>query len=139
MSSRALFVYGTLRRGCANRHARLLDRSALFLGPARVQGRLYRVKWYPGMTLRGDAGDWVLGDLFQVRDPLTLTALDQYEGTEEYRRVLTMAVLENGDLAQCWVYEYIGPVPEERRMVSGDWLAEAQPSTAADLEGAEDD
>ncbi len=31
MSSTALFVYGTLRRGCANRHAGLLDRSAAFL------------------------------------------------------------------------------------------------------------
>jgi len=124
MSSRALFVYGTLRRGCANRHARLLDRSARFLGTARVQGRLYRVKWYPGIALRAEADDWVVGDLFLVRDPQTLAALDQYEGSDEYRRVLTTAVLEGGHRVRCWVYEYIGGVTEERRIVSGEWMKE---------------
>jgi gamma-glutamylcyclotransferase (GGCT)/AIG2-like uncharacterized protein YtfP len=123
MSSRALFVYGTLRRGCANRHARLLDRSARFLGTARVQGRLYRVKWYPGMTLNSGVDEWVVGDLFKLHDPLTLAALDEYEGSDEYQRVLTTAVLEGGDLVRCWVYEYTSGVTEERRIVSGDWLA----------------
>jgi gamma-glutamylcyclotransferase (GGCT)/AIG2-like uncharacterized protein YtfP len=81
------------------------------------------VKWYPGMTLRAEAGDWVVGDLFQVRDPTTLAALDKYEGSDEYRRVLTTAVLENGNETRCWVYEYIGRATEERRIVSGDWMA----------------
>jgi len=122
MSSKAIFVYGTLRRGCANRHARLLERSAQFLGKARVEGRLYRVDSYPGITLGGEADDWVVGDLFDLKDPDTLTALDEYEGSE-YRRVLTMAVLEGGTESQCWVYEFIGPVTEARRIVSGDWMA----------------
>jgi gamma-glutamylcyclotransferase (GGCT)/AIG2-like uncharacterized protein YtfP len=125
MSSRALFVYGTLRRGCGNPHARLLDRSARFVGSARVAGRLYRVTWYPGMTLRGEGDEWVIGDLFQVHDPLTLAALDEYEGSDEYRRVLTTAVLENGDQEPCWVYEYIGRVTQEQRIVSGDWMKQS--------------
>ena len=79
------------------------------------------MKWYPGMTLKAAVDEWVVGDLFQVRDPLTLAALDQYEGSTEYRRELTTAVLEGGERVQCWVYEYIGPVTEERRIVSGDW------------------
>ena len=123
MSSMALFVYGTLRRGCANRHAELLDRSARFLGSARVAGRLYRVDWYPGMTLGDEADEWVIGDVFELLDQKTLAALDEYEGSEEYRRVLTTAMLENGDHVQCWVYEYIGPVTGECRIVSGDWQA----------------
>lgn len=123
MSSRALFVYGTLRRGCANRHARLLDRSAQFLGTARVQGRLYRVQWYPGMTLKAKTDEWVVGDVFRLRDPATLAALDQYEGANEYQRVLATAVLEGGNRVRCWVYEYIGRVTAERRIESGDWLA----------------
>lgn len=123
MSSWPLFVYGTLRRGNGNRHARLLDRAALFLGSGRVQGRLYRVRWYPGMTLRSSEGEWVVGDLFRLRDPATLAALDEYEGANEYRRVLTTAVLEDGEATRCWVYEYIGPVKEERRIKSGDWMA----------------
>ena len=124
MSSRALFVYGTLRRRCANQHARLLDAGAKFLGSAKVQGRLYRVKWYPGIRLKAQENEWVVGEVFHLRDPATLAALDQYEGTDEYQRVLTMAVLENGVRVRCWVYEYIGRVTEERRIVSGDWLAE---------------
>jgi gamma-glutamylcyclotransferase (GGCT)/AIG2-like uncharacterized protein YtfP len=123
MSSRALFVYGTLRRGCANRHARLLETSAQFLGLARIQARLYRIQWYPGITLKAEADEWVTGDLFRVRNPATLIALDQYEGSDEYQRVLTMAVLENAERVRCWVYEYIGPVKDERRIVSGNWLA----------------
>jgi gamma-glutamylcyclotransferase (GGCT)/AIG2-like uncharacterized protein YtfP len=85
------------------------------------------VKSYPGIRLRETpftqtADEWVVGDLFRVRDPATLSALDEYEGSE-YRRVLTTAVLENGDETRCWVYEYIGRVTEERRIVSGDWMA----------------
>jgi gamma-glutamylcyclotransferase (GGCT)/AIG2-like uncharacterized protein YtfP len=66
--------------------------------------------------------EWVVGDLFQVRDPATMAALDEYEGSE-YRRVLTTAVFETGSEMRCWVYEYIGRVTEERRIVSGDWMA----------------
>jgi len=124
MSSWPLFVYGTLRRGNGNRHARLLEHSARFLGSARVQGRLFRVQWYPGLTLRADVGEWVVGDLFRVRDPMVLTELDEYEGSNEYRRVLTTAVVENGEETRCWVYEYVGPVKEERRIESGDWMGE---------------
>jgi gamma-glutamylcyclotransferase (GGCT)/AIG2-like uncharacterized protein YtfP len=75
------------------------------------------------MTLGGSPGDWVVGDVFELRDGATLVALDEYEGSEEFRRVPATAVLENGDLVECWVYEYIGPVSEERRIVSGDWMA----------------
>lgn len=81
------------------------------------------MKWYPGVRLRQEADEWVVGDVFQVRDPLTLVTLDEYEGSTEYRRVLTAAVLENGERVRCWVYEFIGRVTEERRIVSGDWLA----------------
>jgi gamma-glutamylcyclotransferase (GGCT)/AIG2-like uncharacterized protein YtfP len=81
------------------------------------------VKWYPGIRLRGEADEWVVGDLFLVRDPPAWAELDRYEGSTEYRRVLTMAVLENGRQVRCWVYEYIGRVTEEQRIVSGDWMS----------------
>ncbi len=74
--------------------------------------------------LREEADDSVMGDLFLVRNPLTLAALDRYEGSNEYRRVLTTAVLEGGHRVRCWVYEYIGGVTEERRIISGDWMKE---------------
>ena len=112
-------VYGTLRRGCTNRHARLLDRSARYLGTARVRGKLYKVRWYPGVRLRGGADDWVTGDLFRLRNPAMLAALDRYEGSHEYRRVEATAVRSGGRRVRCWVYEYLGRV--KRRIASGDW------------------
>jgi len=125
MSSLRLFVYGTLRRGCANPHAELLRRSGQFVGRGKVRGKLYRVDWYPGMTLGG--GEWVVGDVFAV-DPAAMEELDRYEGTDEYRRVPATAFMENGELAECWVYEYIAPVSEAKRIESGDWMAEAERS-----------
>ena len=54
MISDHLFVYGTLMRGFDHPMARLLSRSADFIGEARCQGRLYRIKHYPGLVLSGD-------------------------------------------------------------------------------------
>lgn len=122
MSRDHLWVYGTLRYGCANPHAHLLRRGSRYRGAARVQGRLYRIKWYPGIRLGGE--EWVVGDLFQILDPSVLPALDLYEGSNEYRRVQAVAELASGQRVKCWVYEYVGGVSESRRIASGDWLAE---------------
>ena len=122
MSREHLWVYGTLRHGCENPHAEMLARASRYLGPARVQGRLYRIDWYPGVVLTSAPEDRVIGDLFEILDSTVLAALDQYEGSEEYRRVGTEAVLDAGERVKCWVYEYILPVGESRRIVSGDWF-----------------
>ena len=124
MSSAHLWVYGTLRRGCSNRYARLLAHSARYIGSAKVQARLYRVKWYPGLRLTHHSESWVMGDLFRLHDLRTLKTLDAYEGSNEYRRVQTTAIPENGVRVTCWVYEYIGRLSEDRRILSGDWFAE---------------
>jgi gamma-glutamylcyclotransferase (GGCT)/AIG2-like uncharacterized protein YtfP len=127
MSSEHLWVYGTLRHGCSNPHARLLREASRYLGPARVQAKLYRIDWYPGIRLGGSPEDWVIGDVFQILDPSTLAELDQYEGSDEYQRVLAEAELVSGDVSgdrvSCWVYEYLGVVSESCRIASGDWLA----------------
>ena len=125
MSREHLWVYGSLRRGCANQYARMLESSARYVGWARVQARLYRIDQYPGIRLVSGADEWVVGDIFRVTDPQTLLILDDYEGPNEYRRVNAEAVLETGERIQCWVYEYIGPVSEDRRILSGDWLADS--------------
>ena len=118
-----LFVYGTLRRGFDNRYARLLDHSAEYLGTARVQGRLYDLGRYPGIHLKAGLQDWVTGELFRLRNTAaTLSVLDEYEGPE-FERVLATAMLASGDRRRCWVYEYKLPVPEDRRILSGDYCA----------------
>jgi gamma-glutamylcyclotransferase (GGCT)/AIG2-like uncharacterized protein YtfP len=116
-------VYGTLRKGFDNRYARLLDRSARHLGTAQVQGRLYDLGRYPGIQLQAGLSDWVTGDLLRLRNAAaTLAVLDEYEGPA-FERIAATAVLSNGDRKRCWVYEYRRPLPQDRRILSGDYLA----------------
>jgi gamma-glutamylcyclotransferase (GGCT)/AIG2-like uncharacterized protein YtfP len=104
-SVRHLFVYGTLRRGNPNLYAWLLARGSDFAGVARVRGRLYRFKRYPGIRLDRKAATYVPGEVYVLRDPRRLfSALDRYEGAE-FRRVLTEAIFPGASRLPCWIYE----------------------------------
>ena len=116
-----LFVYGTLKSTFRNKFARRLAKEATLLGPARMQGRLYRIRWYPGLRPPQQSTDWVTGELYRLRMPLrTLPALDAYED-KQYRRVRREAFLPNGEILHCWVYLYSAPLSEYRRIPSGTW------------------
>jgi gamma-glutamylcyclotransferase (GGCT)/AIG2-like uncharacterized protein YtfP len=116
-----LFVYGTLKSGFLNPYAQRLRREAKLLGRAQMPGRLYRVRWYPGMLPPRGSEDLVRGELYKLRQPSkTLKALDEYE--EEYARELHRATLESGKSFQAWVYMYRQRLPEDRFVVSGEWL-----------------
>jgi gamma-glutamylcyclotransferase (GGCT)/AIG2-like uncharacterized protein YtfP len=115
-----LFVYGTLKSSFRNRYARRLRREAKLLGLARMPGRLYRIRWYPGMRPPRDPNDLVTGQLYKLRQPSkTLAILDEWE--ERYARELHRATLENGQEFRAWVYIYRQPLPEDRHVVSGEW------------------
>lgn len=120
-----VFVYGTLRRGGSN--ACRMD-GAEFVGPAEVAGGLYHISWYPGLVLDRDK-ETVIGDLYRVAME-QLEALDDFEGISanevegaEYRRIKTTAVLGKKETVSTWVYEWKGPVDEEKRILSGDWIS----------------
>ena len=115
-----LFVYGTLRSAFANRYARELSRKATLKGIARVRGRLYDLGDYPGLRAAGDG--WVTGELYELRDTAILDELDHYEGPE-FRRQAGDAVTRSGAVTRAWVYEYSGPVWEDRLIASGDYLS----------------
>jgi gamma-glutamylcyclotransferase (GGCT)/AIG2-like uncharacterized protein YtfP len=114
-----LFVYGTLKSSFRNRYALRLRREARLIGRAQMPGRLYRLRWYPGMRPpRGP--ETVSGELYKLRQPLkTLKLLDAWE--ERYRRELHLATL--GASLRAWVYMYRQPRPEYRRIASGEWNA----------------
>jgi len=115
-----IFVYGTLRAGGSN-HFRLGNAGGL--GAGTVCGRLYRVDWYPALLLDADAGA-VHGEVYEV-DAATLAALDAFEGAE-YRRVRVGVMPEGGgEKIDAWLWEYLDPVDESRRIPGGDWLAVA--------------
>ncbi len=87
-----------------------------------MPGRLYRIRWYPGMRKPLDPKDLVTGELYRLLQPSkTLEVLDGYEGEHHYRRELHVATLENGQHFQAWVYMYRQPRPEDCRVASGEW------------------
>jgi gamma-glutamylcyclotransferase (GGCT)/AIG2-like uncharacterized protein YtfP len=119
-SACGVFVYGTLRRGGSN-HFRM--QGAEFVTAATVRGRLYGIDWYPGLVL-DDSGDEVTGEIYQVPAGLLLE-LDAFEGPE-YRRVMVEPDC-GGDKRSpqsTWLWEWLGPVDETRRIASGDWFAQ---------------
>jgi gamma-glutamylcyclotransferase (GGCT)/AIG2-like uncharacterized protein YtfP len=130
MISDRLFVYGTLMRGFDHPMAKLLSRSADFLGPAQCCGRLYRVRNYPGLVKSEDTADTVFGELYRLRarDEL-LAEFDMYEAcgagfpepTEYVRRTLNVT-LGDGTAGEAWAYVYNWPVTGLPRIASGRFL-----------------
>lgn len=116
-----LFVYGTLRRGCGNDWARLLERTSEFLGHGRIRGTLYRVAHYPGLK-EEDSNSRVCGELWRVPEDV-LARLDEYEG-EEYDRVERLIETESGPV-RAWVYLFLPSAEGKEPIASGDWLASA--------------
>jgi gamma-glutamylcyclotransferase (GGCT)/AIG2-like uncharacterized protein YtfP len=125
-----LFVYGTLMRGFDHPMAKLLSRSADFIGEARCQGRLYLVKHYPGLVLSDDPNEVVFGELYRLRaaDEL-LREFDMYEAcgegfaepTEYVRRMLS--VTRDGQTPdEAWTYVYNWPVARLPQIASGRFM-----------------
>ena len=130
MISDHLFVYGTLMRGFDHPMAKLLSRSADFIGEATCRGRLYLIKHYPGLVLSDDADDIVFGDLYRLRarDEL-LGEFDMYEACgpgfkppTEYLRQMLNVTLADGTASEAWTYVYNWPVTGLPRIASGKFL-----------------
>src|SRR3954469_20906638 len=130
MISDRLFVYGTLMRGFDHPMAKLLSRSADFIGEAQCRGRLYLVKHYPGLVLSDDADDIVFGELYRLcaRDEL-LAEFDMYEACgagfpapAEYVRRRRDVTLSDGSASEAWTYLYNWPVTGLPRIASGRFL-----------------
>jgi gamma-glutamylcyclotransferase (GGCT)/AIG2-like uncharacterized protein YtfP len=124
-----LFVYGTLMRGFDHPMAKLLSRSAEFIGEARCRGWLYLVKHYPGLVLSDDANDVVFGELVRLRTPEeSLVTFDDYEGcgpgiaSPRYLRQVLPVTLEEGTVSEAWTYVYNRPVDKLNQIASGRFL-----------------
>ena len=124
-----LFVYGTLMRGFDHPMAKLLSRSADFIGNARCHGRLYLVKHYPGLVLSDHANDVVFGELFRLHTPqASLVTFDDYEGcgpgvaSLQYLRQVLSVTLDDGTVSEAWTYVYNRPVAKLKRIASGRFL-----------------
>ena len=123
-----LFVYGTLRDGSGHPRGERLAGEADWVGTASVEGALYLISWYPGLTLTPGTGSWVVGDVYRLRDPgESLRWLDEYEGcageSPEYERIRhpVRLLAESLDL-EVWVYRFLGPLERARMIPGGDFL-----------------
>jgi len=125
-----LFVYGTLMRGFDHPMAKLLSKSADFIGEAKCRGRLYRVKHYPGLVLSNDASDIVFGELYRLHAPeQLLREFDMYEACGEgfpeptqYVRQMVQVALADGAASEAWTYVYNWEVAHLPRIASGRFL-----------------
>src|ERR1019366_8946474 len=130
MNSDYLFVYGTLMRGFDHPMAKLLSRSADFIGEARRPGRLHLVKHYPGLVLSDGPNDVVFGELYRLRSPWELLReFDMYEACgegfaepTEYVRQLLPVTSDDGPVSEVWTYLYNWPVAHLPRIASGRFL-----------------
>ena len=130
MISDLLFVYGTLMRGLDHPMAKLLSRSADFIGEASCRGRLYRIKHYPGLVLSEDPADVVFGEVYRLRArEALLREFDMYEACGEgfpeptqYVRRMLPVTLDDGTASEAWTYIYNWPVTNLPRITSGRFL-----------------
>ena len=130
MISDRLFVYGTLMRGFDHPMAKLLSRSADFVGEAQCRGRLYLIKHYPGLVLSDVPADTVFGEVYRLRDrDALLGEFDMYEACGEgfpeptqYVRQMLQVALADGSPGCAWTYLYNWPVEPLTRIASGRFL-----------------
>ncbi len=123
---RLLFVYGTLRRGF-ERHHHLERLGASFQGEARVAAQLVDLGRSPGALPASGDGEWVHGELFQLRQPEPdLQALDRVEGfnpsapkRSEYWRATAEVILESGERERAWIYWLAARAAAGRRRIAG--------------------
>ncbi|UZD56329.1 gamma-glutamylcyclotransferase family protein [Caldimonas aquatica] len=122
-----VFVYGTLRRGGANDITRLQP-PPVFIGMARLRGRMYGFGGYPGVVL-DDTADWVEGEVYRFAPDLepVLDGIEELypEQRDEYlKRVVDVEV--GRQRLRCLVYELNPRYAEGREPLSpGDWLLHA--------------
>jgi len=124
-----LFVYGSLMSTARHRMGARLHREARRVGAATVQGRLYRVSWYPGAVDSTDPTQRVHGEVWALDDPKRALAwLDAYEGiapgrgeSGEYRRLERPVRLATGAEMPAWVYLYQKDVRGLPMISDGRW------------------
>jgi gamma-glutamylcyclotransferase (GGCT)/AIG2-like uncharacterized protein YtfP len=126
MNKHLVFVYGTLRRGCAGAMSVRFP-GAKFVAGAEVNGSLYDLGAHPGLQVN-ESNSLVIGEVYEVDDE-TLNELDEFEASSNYRRKQVEISLGDGR-RMCWTYE---PDPKfyslHTLITSGDWIEHAKTKT----------
>jgi gamma-glutamylcyclotransferase (GGCT)/AIG2-like uncharacterized protein YtfP len=123
--SRHVFVYGTLRRGGRNDINRLRP-APEYVGMGEVQGVLYHLDWYPGLTLGGEEAVTVVGEVYRITPELE-AVLDRIEqivpgaDSEYFKRDVDVTV--DARVIPCLLYEINAARIRGRQVIGhGDWI-----------------
>lgn len=95
------------------------------IGSGYLQGKLFKVSWYPGAVLSEDQSDKVHGSVFKLaNNEFVIKKLDEYEGIEEglYKRESVKVVLKDNSDIKCWVYLYNQSTENLKQILSGNFL-----------------
>jgi gamma-glutamylcyclotransferase (GGCT)/AIG2-like uncharacterized protein YtfP len=118
MKKHRVFIYGTLRREGA-RSIKEQFPSVKFIGGATIDGSLYDLGEYPGISI-GDPESTVVGEVYEV-DAEILKELDEFEAADGYRR-MQMEARIHGRNVMCWIYSGDAfELSNQTRITSGDW------------------
>jgi gamma-glutamylcyclotransferase (GGCT)/AIG2-like uncharacterized protein YtfP len=128
MQNDYIFVYGTLRRAClTGAHDKYLA-DAIFIAPAKINGKLFKVTYYPALVIDA-AADYVIGEVYQLASTEQLERLDVYEECtypalpeQEYQRLQVIVQTDAGEYLSVWVYAYQRASEQLEFIASGDFL-----------------
>ncbi len=123
--------YGTLMRAFGVQRRLGLASELRFVSACRIPGRLYDLGDYPGLVA---ADGVVLGEVFELLGPRTLTQLDDFEDYDPARpddsEYLRRAVRLIEPALDAWVYVYNRPFTGRRPIASGEWSYTEQRAAA---------
>lgn len=123
-----VFFYGTLMTGFRRPGRARLDHALKPVGRGWIYAALFDLGIYPAAIPAHDTRVW--GEVHRMLDvDSVLTMLDEIEGyssTEPdaslYTRAEIPVTLEDGNVADAWVYFYNAPLGRAERIESGDYL-----------------
>lgn len=128
MSADYIFVYGTLRRGGPSGAHQTYLAGAEFIDDAKINGKLYRVSYYPALVL-DDSASWVMGEVHRLASADQLMRLDTYEEcsypslpNQEYQRKKIEVLTDSGKILSVWIYCYQHSIKNLELIASGDFL-----------------
>ena len=122
-----VFFYGTLMKGFERAGRSRVEAKLTPMGRGSIGAALFDLGIYPAAIPSADSR--VNGEVYRISDiDAVLAVLDDLEGyrpsdpdTSLYRRIETPVMMDDGQVAQAWVYFYNAPLGQAQRIESGDY------------------
>jgi gamma-glutamylcyclotransferase (GGCT)/AIG2-like uncharacterized protein YtfP len=138
-----VFFYGTLLPEHAPAAMRRVVARLSFCGEGSVAGVLYDLGEYPGAVLDESSDRRVYGAVFRLPDDANILGeMDRYEGYDASFPDMSLFVrrrcpveLNDGNIIECWVYEYNGRPANARILESGRYDGDDRESKSRSLDG----